>query len=140
QHRADGGGGERRVAVAGVQRNIDHRSERAPEELGGEHKRGGPRPISGGPARRVSGDGVGESGRSGQSSASICMTTALGSVKNSRRTAPPARPTPDAPTPPNGARRSRMKKQFTHAVPARSAAETRCARLRFSVNTMALSP
>src|SRR5690606_23228270 len=57
QHRADGGGGERRVAVAGVQRNIDHRSERAPEELGGEHKRGGPRPISGGAPAACPGTG-----------------------------------------------------------------------------------
>lgn len=33
-----------------------------------------------------------------------------------------------------------MKKQLTQTVPAFSAAETRWARLRFSVKTMALSP
>src|SRR5258708_3949251 len=51
------------------------------------------------------------------------MTTALGSVKNSRLKVPPSRPMPESPTPPNGARRSRTKKQLTQTVPARSAAE-----------------
>jgi hypothetical protein len=54
------------------------------------------------------------------------MTTALGSVKNSRLKLPPSRPMPESPTPPNGARRSRMKKQLTQTVPALRAAEARC--------------
>jgi hypothetical protein len=68
------------------------------------------------------------------------MTTALGSVKNSRLKVPPSRPHPESPNPPNGARRSRTKKQFTQIVPARNAASTRYARDRFSVKIMALSP
>lgn len=70
----------------------------------------------------------------------ICMTTALGSVKNSRLKVPPSRPMPESPTPPKGARRSRTKKQLTHTVPARRAAETRWARCRFSVNSIAFRP
>jgi len=58
-------------------------------------------------------------------SVSICITTALGSVKNSRLKLPPSRPMPESPTPPNGARRSRMKRQFTQTVPAVSCAATR---------------
>jgi len=58
------------------------------------------------------------------------MTTALGSVKNSRLKVPPSRPMPESPTPPNGARRSRTKKQLTQTVPALSAAEARRARDR----------
>ncbi len=68
------------------------------------------------------------------------MTTALGSVKNSRLKLPPSRPQPESAKPPKGARRSRMKKQFVQIVPARSCAATRCARDRFSVNTIALRP
>src|SRR5690348_2484793 len=62
------------------------------------------------------------------------MTTALGSVQNSREKSPPSRPQPESPTPPNGAGRSRTKKQLTHTVPARSAAETRWARDRGSTS------
>jgi hypothetical protein len=42
---------------------------------------------------------------------------------------PPSRPIPESPTPPNGARRSRTKKQFTQTVPAVSARATRWAPL-----------
>ena len=70
----------------------------------------------------------------------ICMTTALGSVKNSRLKSPPSRPTPESPTPPKGVRRSRMKKQLTQTVPALSLLLTRCAVERFSVKSIALRP
>ena len=70
----------------------------------------------------------------------IRPTVVVDAPLDSRLKVPPSRPTPESPTPPNGARRSRMKKQLTQTVPARRAAETRCARERFSVKTIALSP
>ena len=42
---------------------------------------------------------------------------------------PPSRPIPELREPPNGAVRSRTKKQFTQTVPATSRALTRSARL-----------
>jgi hypothetical protein len=53
---------------------------------------------------------------------------------------PPSRPIPDCRAPPNGARRSRTKKQLTHTVPATSWAQIRLARARSPVNTVAASP
>ena len=53
---------------------------------------------------------------------------------------PPSRPIPDSPAPPNGARRSRTKKQLTHTVPARSRADTRSARPVSPVNIVAARP
>lgn len=59
----------------------------------------------------------------------MSITTALGSVRDSRLWSPPSRPHPESPTPPNGASGSRMKKRLTHTVPVWSAALTRWARL-----------
>jgi predicted enzyme related to lactoylglutathione lyase len=39
----------------------------------------------------------------------MAMITALGPVKNARLNVPPSQPTPESPTPPNGARRSRIE-------------------------------
>src|SRR5262245_59637549 len=39
-------------------------------------------------------------------------------AKKSKLQVPPSRPMPDQPSPPNGASRSRTKKQLTHTVPA----------------------
>ena len=50
------------------------------------------------------------------------------------------RPTPEALTPPKGTRRSRSIQQFTHTVPASMRSATRCARLRFSVQSVAARP
>ena len=47
---------------------------------------------------------------------------------------------PDWPAPPNGARRSRTKKQFTHTVPATRRADTRSALAWSPVNIVAASP
>ena len=53
---------------------------------------------------------------------------------------PPSRPIPDWPLPPNGAPRSRTKKQLTQTVPARSRALTRSARSGSPVTMVAARP
>ena len=64
----------------------------------------------------------------------------LGLGEELAREVPALAADPESPTPPNGVRRSRMKKQLTHTVPARSFDATRCARERFSVKSIALRP
>ena len=68
------------------------------------------------------------------------MTTALASVKNSSECRPPSRPIPESFMPPNGARRSRMKKQFTHMVPVRTSRATWFAVSRLVVQIMPARP
>ena len=62
------------------------------------------------------------------------------SVKNRNASKPPSRPTPEFFTPPNGVRRSLRSQQLTQTIPDSICSAIRCARERFSVQTVAERP
>ena len=68
------------------------------------------------------------------------MQTFFSSVKNLKASKPPSRPTPEFFIPPNGVLRSRKSQVFTQIIPDSNFSATRCARERFSVQTVADSP
>src|SRR6266513_847428 len=70
----------------------------------------------------------------------FAIQTFFGSVKNLSASSPPSRPTPLCFMPPKGTRRSRTSQQFTQTVPVLIRSATRCARLRFCVQTLEARP
>jgi hypothetical protein len=68
------------------------------------------------------------------------MQIFFSSVKNLKASNPPSRPTPEFFIPPNGVRKSRRSHVFTQMIPLSSFSATRCARERFSVQTVADKP
>src|SRR6266567_4003303 len=70
----------------------------------------------------------------------FAMQTFFASVKKRSASSPPSRPTPLAFMPPKGTRKSRTSQQFTHTVPVLIFSATRCARLRFCVQTLEERP
>src|SRR6185312_985480 len=68
------------------------------------------------------------------------MQTFLGSVKKRIASQPPSRPTPEFLTPPKGVRKSRNSQQFIHTIPERNFSARVCARVRFSVHNIDVSP